>query len=127
VNIGYAFDIQDDIIDTYASEEEYGRLPCGDIRLDKKPLHIVYALRSPDEEAAGFLKSLRGRVLSENGVEKARELVRRSGGLEKAKKASRRHGEEARRLVAETSMNEDAKDFFSHMVTYIENSLDWYR
>jgi len=128
VNIGYAFDIQDDIIDTYASEEVYGRPPCGDIRLGKKPLHIVYALRSPDEEAAGFLKSLQGRVgLSKYEVEKARELVRRSGGLEKAKKASRRHAEEARRLVAETSMNEEAKDFFSHMITYIENSLDWYR
>jgi len=65
--------------------------------------------------------------LSKYEVEKARELVRRSGGLEKAKKASRRHAEEARRLVAETSMNEEAKDFFSHMITYIENSLDWYR
>jgi geranylgeranyl diphosphate synthase type I len=127
VHVGYAFDIQDDIIDTYASEEEYGRPPCGDIRLGKKPLHIVYALRSADEEAAGFLKSLRGHALSKHEVEKARELVRLSGGLENAKKASRRHAEEARRLVAETSMSGEAKDFFSRMIAYIENSLDWYR
>lgn len=128
VNIGYAFDIQDDIIDTYASEEEYGRPPCGDIRLGKKPLHIVYAMKSPDEELRSFLKSLRGKVsLSRQEVEKARELVRRSNGLENAKKVSKGHAEEARRLIAETSMRREAKDFFSHIITYIENSLEWYR
>ncbi|MEM2931173.1 MAG: polyprenyl synthetase family protein [Thermoproteota archaeon] len=128
VNIGYAFDIQDDIIDTYASEEEYGRPPCGDIRLGKKPLHIIYSLKSPDSEASVFLKSLLGKAsLTREEVEKVRSLVRRTGGLDSAKKASKRHAEEARRLIAETSMLGEAKDFFNHMITYIENSLDWYR
>lgn len=128
VNMGYAFDIQDDIIDTYASEEEYGRPPCGDIRLGKKPLHIIYALESREPGVAGFLKSLRGRVsLSREEVEKVRDLVRGSGGLEKARMASRRHAEEARRLIAETSMGREAKYFFNRLITYIENSLDWYR
>ncbi len=128
VNIGYAFDIQDDVIDTYASEEEYGRPPCGDIRLGKKPLHVIYALESREPGVAGFLKSLRGRMgLSREEVEKVRDLVRRSGGLEKAKTASRRHAEEARRLIAETSMSSEAKNFFNQLITYIENSLDWYR
>jgi len=128
VNIGYAFDIQDDIIDTYASENEYGRLPCGDIRLGKKPLHIIHALESSDPEVSCFLKSLRGRVnLSGDEVEKIRSLVRLTGGLEKAKKTSKKHAEEARRLIAETSMNSEAKDFFYSMITYVEDSLDWYR
>ncbi|MEM3747617.1 MAG: polyprenyl synthetase family protein [Thermoproteota archaeon] len=128
VNIGYAFDIQDDIIDTYASEEDYGRPPCGDIRLGKKPLHIIHALESPDPEVPRFLKSLRGRVsISRDEVEKIRSLVRLSGGLEKARKASRMHAEEAKRLIAETGMNSEAKGFFNSMITYVENSLDWYR
>ena len=42
-HIGYAFDIQDDIIDTFASEEQYGRVPCGDIGKRKKPLHVILA------------------------------------------------------------------------------------
>lgn len=128
VNIGYAFDIQDDIIDTYASEEDYGRPPCGDIRLGKKPLHVIYALGSPDPEVPCFLKSLRGRVsVSREEVEKVRSLVRLSGGLENAKKASKKHAKEARRLIAETGMNSEAKSFFYSMITYVENSLDWYR
>ncbi len=128
VNIGYAFDIQDDIIDTYASEEDYGRPPCGDLRLGKKPLHVIYALGSPDPGVPRFLKSLRGRAsVSREEVEKARSLVRLSGGLEKAKEASKKHAEEARRLIAETRMNSEAKSFFYSMTTYVENSLDWYR
>ncbi|MCX8184020.1 MAG: polyprenyl synthetase family protein [Crenarchaeota archaeon] len=128
VNIGYAFDIQDDIIDTYASEEDYGRPACGDIRLGKKPLHIIYALGSPDSEVFFFLKSLRGRMsLSREEVEKIRSLVRLSGGLEKAKKASKMHAEEARRLIAETGLSSEAKGFFNSMIAYVENSLNWYR
>ncbi len=128
VNMGYAFDIQDDIIDTFASEEQYGRPPCGDIRLGKKPLHIVYALKSADPEVLKVLRSLRSRgSLSREEVEKVRSLVRRTGGLDNAKKASRKHAEEARSLIARTSMRGEAKEFFSSMITYMESSLDWYR
>ncbi|MEM3047372.1 MAG: polyprenyl synthetase family protein, partial [Candidatus Bathyarchaeia archaeon] len=40
VHIGYSFDIQDDIIDTFASEEQYGRAPGGDLAQGKRPLHV---------------------------------------------------------------------------------------
>ncbi|PVX26476.1 MAG: hypothetical protein CW691_01300, partial [Candidatus Bathyarchaeum sp.] len=36
-NMGYSFDIQDDIIDSFAKEEEYGRPVCHDISKNKKP------------------------------------------------------------------------------------------
>ena len=36
MDIGYAFDIQDDIIDTFATEQQYGRPPGGDIARGKK-------------------------------------------------------------------------------------------
>jgi geranylgeranyl diphosphate synthase type I len=128
INIGYAFDIQDDIIDTFASEEQYGRPPCGDLKLGKKPLHIVYTLKSPDQEAARILNNLRGRRnLNGEEVETVRKLVRRTGGLDSAKADSRKHAEEAKRLIAMTSMLEEVKEFFNSLITYIENSLDWYK
>src|SRR5512137_239409 len=51
-HIGFAFDIQDDIIDTFATEEQYGRVPCGDIGKKKKPLHVILALRKDGRLAA---------------------------------------------------------------------------
>lgn len=128
VNIGYAFDIQDDIIDTFASEEQYGRPPCGDLKLGKKPLHIIYALKPSDPEALRVLKGLRGRKsLGGEEVETVRNLVRRTGGLDDAKRDSKKHAEEARSLMAATSMSGEVKEFFESLINYIENSLDWYK
>ncbi|MEM2964375.1 MAG: polyprenyl synthetase family protein [Candidatus Bathyarchaeia archaeon] len=36
-HVGYCFDVQDDIIDTFASEEQYGRKPGGDLVKRKNP------------------------------------------------------------------------------------------
>jgi len=51
-HIGFAFDIQDDIIDTFATEEQYGKIPCGDIGKRKKPLHVILALQKEERLAA---------------------------------------------------------------------------
>lgn len=45
LHIGYCFDIQDDIIDTFAEEGQYGRRPGKDLYKHKKPLHIVYTYK----------------------------------------------------------------------------------
>jgi len=128
VNIGYAFDIQDDIIDTFASEEQYGRTPCGDIVLGKKPLHVIYALKSKDREKSRTLRGLLGkRRLSQHDTDLIRVMIRESGGLDAAKDASKKHAEEARALISQTSLHSDVKEFFNSFIDYIEESLDWYR
>ena len=127
-NIGYSFDIQDDIIDTFAQEEEYGRPPCGDIALGKKPLHVIYALNSADREKSRTLRSLLGKKsLSRGDIELIRTVIRESGGLEAAKKMSKKHAEEARALIAQTGLHDEAKEFFNSLIAYIEESLDWYK
>jgi len=128
VNIGYSFDIQDDIIDTFASEEQYGRPPGGDIALGKKPLHVIYALRSLDMERSKTLSDLLGkRSLSPRDIDQIRTVIRESGGLEAAKNISKMHAEAARALLAQTSLSDDVKEFFDSLIRYIEESLDWYR
>ena len=34
---------------------------------------------------------------------------------------------EAARLIPETDMNEKAKDFFVSFISYVAESLDWYK
>ncbi|MBO3800170.1 MAG: polyprenyl synthetase family protein [Candidatus Brockarchaeota archaeon] len=127
VRIGYAFDIQDDIIDTFASEEQYGRPPCRDVILGKKPLHIVYTLEAQEPEVR-TLKNLKNmNRLSPEDIEKIRKIVRLSGGLDNAKRDLKTYAEEAKRLISKTSMENDVKNFFNHLINYIENSLDWYK
>jgi len=126
-NIGFSFDIQDDIIDTFASQEQYGRTPCGDIILGKKPLHVVHASDSADQEKSRILKSLIGKKpLSPGDIDQIRRAIRESGGLEAAKRMSKKHAEEAKALIAKTSIADDVKEFFNSFIGYVEESLDWY-
>ena len=127
-NVGYLFDIQDDIIDSFAPKDEYGRLPCFDISKNKKPLHVIYALNSADQTKSEALKCLLGKEFLNFGeIELIRKLLRESGGLDAAKKASRKHAEQAKTLINQTGLSGDVKEFFSSFIGYIEESLDWYK
>ncbi|MGW8288711.1 MAG: polyprenyl synthetase family protein [Candidatus Bathyarchaeia archaeon] len=127
-NMGYSFDIQDDIIDSFAPKEEYGRSPCLDISKNKKPLHVIYALNSADKAKSEALKCLLGKeFLSFGEIDLIRKLLRESGGLDAAKQESRKHAEHAKIFISKASLTEDVKEFFSSFISYIEVSLDWYK
>jgi geranylgeranyl pyrophosphate synthase len=127
-NMGYSFDIQDDIIDSFAKKEEYGRSTCLEISKNKKPLHIIYALNSEDPKKAEALKCLLGKqFLSYGEKDLARQLLRESGGLDAAKQASKKYAQQARDFITQTSLTDDVKEFFSSFIQYIEDSLDWYK
>jgi len=127
-HVGYSFDIQDDIIDTFASREQYGRTPGGDLARGKKPLHIVYTLKLADQRRLDILRGIVGKkLLSRRDLEGIRAIVRGCGALEAAKEESRKHAERAKVLVAQTSLNGETKEFFSSLISYIEGSLEWYK
>jgi len=128
VNIGYAFDIQDDIIDTFASRDQYGREPGGDLVRGKKPLHIVYTLKMGGVKAAKLLRGVRskGRV-SDGELKSVRGLIMRCGALDAAKMRAELHIEKATRLIGKTSMSERSKDFFRSLLSFIKESMEWYR
>lgn len=127
-HMGYSFDIQDDIIDSFAPTEEYGRPPCLDISKNKKPLHVIYALNSEDSSKSEALKCLLGKqFLSIGEVELARNMLRESGGLDKAKQDSKLHAQQAKTYINQTSLTADIKQFFNSFITYIEDSLNWYK
>jgi len=127
-NMGYSFDIQDDIIDSFAKKEEYGRSTCLDISKNKKPLHIIYALKSENPKKAEALKCLLGKqFLSYGEKDLVRQLLKESGGLAAAKKSSKKYAQQARELITQTCLTEDVKEFFNSFIQYIEQSLDWYK
>jgi len=126
--MGYSFDIQDDIIDSFAPREQYGRPPCVDIATGKKPLHVILALNSADREKSEALRCLLGKTnLNRGDIELVRTLLRESGVLDAAKKISKKHAEQAKALLIETSLNNEVKEFFKNFILYIKESLDWYK
>jgi len=127
-NIGYSFDIQDDIIDTFTSKEQYGREPAGDILRRKKPLHIVYTLKMADNRTLKLLRSIGSkRRISGEELEAIRRGITICGALDAAKERSRFHAEKAQELMAQVKMTGEAKRFFNSLLTYVTDSLDWYK
>lgn len=123
-HIGFAFDIQDDIIDTFASEEQYGRMPCGDVHKGKKPLHIVLAMEK-DEQFAQLMIQTYGKEGAVD-VEEIRSRIVESGALEEAKDISRHHADIAIERIMATSMEDQSKDFFISFIDFVKESLNWY-
>lgn len=124
VQIGYAFDIQDDIIGTFASEQQYGRPSGGDLLLGKKPLHVIYALESNNKELA---KLLGKKELTLEEIDNARTIIKSCGALNKAKEKSKEHAKKAKKLIQKTSMSSESKEFFYGFIDYIAESLEWYK
>ncbi|MGQ9718415.1 MAG: polyprenyl synthetase family protein [Nitrososphaerales archaeon] len=122
-HIGYAFDIQDDIIDTFAKEEQYGRGSCGDLIKGKKPLHVIIAM-----ERSKSIKELlmKGHKDYSSSIE-LRNAIRDSGALDGAKEVSKKHAEKAKEGIKRSKMGEEAKDFFLSFIDYITESLEWYK
>lgn len=124
VHIGFAFDIQDDIIDTFADEEEYGRKPCGDLTKGKKPLHILLAIKRSERFRTMMERSKTGEEIS---TEEIRAAIIESGALAEAKRVAADHVEACRKILADTAMREKSKEFFLSLLGYITESLSWYR
>ena len=126
-SIGYAFDIQDDIIGSFASEKEYGRPPKGDILLAKKPLHMVYTYQLAEKSKLERLREIfRTRDFDDEKVEYVREVVRSSGGLEKAKEESVKYAEEAIMFLEKTTMSSGVKSLLASLMRFVIGSLNWY-
>ncbi len=126
-HIGYSFDIQDDIIDMFASHEQYGRPPGGDIAHGKKPLHVIYGLWMAKPEDVRKLRQLLGKgTINSKELDLIKRIIVESGALEAAKKKSREHVEAAKELINKTSLSLETKEFFASLLSYIEKSLDWY-
>ena len=55
VNLGIAFQIQDDILDLYADPDKFGKQVGGDILSNKKTLMLIEALKTKDSRVSGLL------------------------------------------------------------------------
>ncbi|MEM2123687.1 MAG: polyprenyl synthetase family protein [Candidatus Bathyarchaeia archaeon] len=124
--MGYCFDIQDDLIDTFTTEDQYGRTPGGDIAERKKPLHIIYTGRMAGGPGRDLLEELIGRKPSSRELDDIRRLIVDSGALRETKRRSEHHAGLAKRLISETSMRDVSKTFFLSLIDYVQGSLDWY-
>ncbi len=118
--MGFVFDIQDDIIDTFATREQYGRKPGSDISTRKRPLHVVLALEQADDDQKKILRS------PKSDLKSFRSALKDTNGVARAKRMAEKYKEKALRTLDKTNMDQETKNLFSGLMSYMDQSLNWY-
>ena len=95
--VGTAFQIYDDILGLFGDPKETGKSAANDVKEGKKTLLLQRAHRASTVEDKTFLEYASGNHdLSEDEIERVRNIVRKTGALEDVKKEAKQMVEEGK-------------------------------
>lgn len=122
VPVGIAFQIQDDILGIFGSEEKLGKPVGSDIEEGKITILVSKALElTPKESGKELLHILgRGRDLSPRESARFREILTTSGALDAARELARRSLEEGKSAIVSPAIPEEPKRFLLDIAEYME-------
>jgi geranylgeranyl diphosphate synthase type I len=122
IPIGIAFQIQDDILGIFGSEEKLGKPVGSDIVEGKWTILVAYALELLDaHDKKEFLELLqKGNALTKENARRFRELVSQSGALNRAESLAKRYISEGRQAVLELKdIDTNAQEFLLSVADFM--------
>ncbi|MFA5871967.1 MAG: polyprenyl synthetase family protein [Parcubacteria group bacterium] len=122
VPVGIAFQIQDDILGVFGSEEKLGKPVCSDLREGKQTLLIVKALEKANNEQEKKLKAMIGnRDIKEEDVEEFRKIIRETGSLRYSQNMACDLIEKGKTEVLNSDISSKSKNFLVGVADYMVN------
>lgn len=119
-NLGYAFQIRDDIFDYYF-DANIGKPTGNDIREGKITLPLLHALKNSDKpEVKTFLEIIHNKDFSSTNIERLIAFAKREGGIEYATEMMALYHEKALNLLNSLPAS-DVRDALSLLADYIIN------
>ncbi len=121
IPVGIAFQLQDDILGLFGSEEKLGKPVTSDLAEGKKTLLIIKALEKASEKERKVIESALGNpAVTLEQLERVREIVRKTGSLDYSRKLAEKLVSEGKRaLNALNVKNQEAKDFLLWLADYM--------
>ncbi|HEY6626986.1 MAG TPA: polyprenyl synthetase family protein [Ignavibacteriaceae bacterium] len=111
LNLGIAFQIQDDLLDIIADEKEFGKTIGGDLVEGKKTFLFLEALeKSKGEDRKKLLKVLEKKGIRRNQVSGYKMIYEKLGVLDDARREIKGYTQKALRSI--NSLNEENKKIF---------------
>lgn len=121
VPLGIAFQIQDDILGVFGSEEKLGKPVGSDIEEGKITLLVSRALdrlsKKERDELGAILK--KGKDLSRSDIDRFREMLMTSGALESSKETARAYIEAGKQEILSLEFPAEAKNFLLGIAEYM--------
>jgi len=120
VSLGVAFQIQDDILGMFGSEEKLGKSTFSDLREGKKTLLILDAMKYADPKQKKIItKNLGNSAVGLSELEQVRKIVVETGALDRSKKLVEKYIKKAIKSIESSGMKKESKDFFIGVARYM--------
>ncbi len=122
MHAGRAFQITDDILGTFGSQQEAGKSPMDDIREGKRTLLSVAALKMAQSSDKNFLIQMLGNNrLTQAEFTRCKEIIESSGALEESQTQAKIHVEKAKVSLKQNlqAWNSTGTEFLTSLVEYL--------
>jgi geranylgeranyl diphosphate synthase, type I len=119
---GRAFQIQDDILGVFGSEEKIGKPRDSDLKEGKKTTLVIYALENGNEQQKKVLQSILGNTaIGEAEVEQAQKIFEETGALDRSKKLAHDLAQQAFNTVSNADFLPKGKNFLIEQADKLVN------
>lgn len=120
IPVGIAFQLQDDILGIFGSEEKLGKPVGDDLKEGKNTLLYTQALKRGSSRQRRRLMSLWGKKdVTLKEVKEAREIIRETGSFEYSQKLARKLVEQGKETVPRLSKNKELQEVFYSLADFI--------
>lgn len=118
--LGRAFQIQDDMLGMFGSEEKLGKPVISDLKEGKKTLLILDALKKcTQDQKETVLLYLGNKRVGSRGLEAVRKIIQQTGSLDKSKKLANDLASESITSMQNMKLKKEGKDFMLKIADYM--------
>ncbi|OQA03437.1 MAG: (2E,6E)-farnesyl diphosphate synthase [bacterium ADurb.Bin400] len=122
VPLGVAFQIQDDILGMYGTEEKLGKPVTSDLREGKKTLLILDALEKANGKQRDIIeKSLGNPKATFSDLENVRKVLEETGSLNQSKELASRLVQRSLNVINQLRLKNEGKEFLVGITEYMIN------
>jgi geranylgeranyl diphosphate synthase type I len=118
--LGTAFQIQDDILGMFGSEDKTGKPIISDLREGKITLLILDALKDADKDQAEIIKkNLGNKKITHADLEEVKKVMINTGALKKSTQLAVRLATKSHDALLKMRLKKEGKDFLLGIAEYI--------
>jgi geranylgeranyl diphosphate synthase, type II len=121
LNLGLAFQIQDDYLDSFGEQEKFGKSIGGDIVMNKKTLLMIKAMEGARGDDKEFLNSMKGEgvIDPKEKIRRTLDIFTRTGAKDLAIQKIREYSEKAIETLGEISVPEERKTEVRRLISLL--------
>jgi geranylgeranyl diphosphate synthase type I len=120
VPLGKAFQIQDDILGMFGTEEKLGKPVTSDLKEGKKTLLILEALSRANKNQKEIIElNLGNKKVTYNSLKQVRKVIEETGSLEESNSFAKQLVEEAINELNKMKLRKEGKDFLLNIAEYM--------